>query len=85
MAHVRLFAQAREAAGRGVDTIHAPTLGELLDLASQEYGATFVAVLATATVWVNGEEPPRGLATELRARDEVAILPPVSGGGLTAR
>lgn len=80
MAHVRMFAQAREAAGRGADTIHAETLGELLDVACRKYGPEFAQVLETATVWVNGEKPEPGRATPLRSNDEVAVLPPVSGG-----
>lgn len=80
MAHVRMFAQAREIAGRGVDTIHAETLGELLDIAVRKYGPEFSAVLSRATVWVNGEQPEDGHGTLLRTNDEVAILPPVSGG-----
>lgn len=80
MAHVRMFAQAREAAGRGADTIHAATLGELLDVACKKYGPEFAQVLERAAVWVNGEKPESGRAAPLRANDEVAILPPVSGG-----
>jgi molybdopterin converting factor small subunit len=34
--------------------------------------------VATSRVWVNGEEAPS--ATVLSAGDEVAVLPPVSGG-----
>jgi len=31
-------------------------------------------------VWVNGDEPEAGEATPLRDDDELAVLPPVSGG-----
>ena len=37
-------------------------------------------MLDNARVWINGDEPAGGDATPLRAGDEVAVLPPVSGG-----
>lgn len=37
-------------------------------------------MLAASKVWVNGEEPPEGRDTVLAPGDEVAVLPPVSGG-----
>ena len=77
---VRLFAQAREAAGRSHDERVAATLGQLLDDLRADYGAAFAAVLAGARVWVNGDEPLDGDATPLHDGDEVAVLPPVSGG-----
>jgi sulfur-carrier protein len=80
---LRLFAAAREAAGRGVDEYDreaTPSVGALLDAATSKYGPTFEAVLATARVWVNGDEPADGRATRLDDGDEVAVLPPVSGG-----
>ena len=77
---VRLFASARDAAGRADDTVEATTLGEALDRTRAEYGAGFADVLETARVWVNGDEPEQGDATVLTDGDEVAVLPPVSGG-----
>jgi molybdopterin converting factor small subunit len=47
---------------------------------TQRYGPTFAGVLETARVWVNGDEPPEGSETELHDGDEIAVLPPVSGG-----
>jgi molybdopterin converting factor small subunit len=55
-------------------------LGELLAAASSVYGAQFREVLARARVWINGDEPEHGNDTVLRDDDEVAVLPPVSGG-----
>lgn len=80
---LRLFAAAREAAGRATDTYEldaAPSVGALLDAACSAYGPTFAAVLERARVWVNGDEPAEGSATRLADGDEVAVLPPVSGG-----
>lgn len=75
-----LFAAAREAAGGSRFDREAATLGELLDRAASDFGAEFAAVLRTARVWVNGDEPESGARTLLRDGDEVAVLPPVSGG-----
>ena len=80
---LRLFAAAREAAGRGhdeFDPASAPTVDELLDAATTRYGSMFGDVLAAVAVWVNGDEPSDGRATRLADGDEVAVLPPVSGG-----
>jgi molybdopterin converting factor small subunit len=55
-------------------------LGALLDDLRASYGPEFTAVLDTARVWVNGDEPLAGDLTELHDGDEVAVLPPVSGG-----
>jgi molybdopterin synthase sulfur carrier subunit len=74
-----LFARAREAAGRSRDEFPVVPLAELLDLARDRYGREFAAVLETSRVWVNGDEPIDGAAM-LEAGDEVAVLPPVSGG-----
>jgi molybdopterin converting factor small subunit len=75
---LRLFASAREAAGTGRDVIPGETLEQLLANAVARYGDGFAAVLTTCRVWVNGEEVDP--VTVLRDDDEVAVLPPVSGG-----
>jgi molybdopterin synthase sulfur carrier subunit len=80
VAILRLFASAREAAGTGRDDVQAATVGELLDVAGRRYGAVFVEVLKTCRVWVNGD--PATPDTIIGAADEVAVLPPVSGGAL---
>ena len=76
--NVRLFASAREAAGTGRDVLPGTTVAEVLRAATTRYGPGFAAVLETCRVWVNGDEPAAGQV--LTDRDEVAILPPVSGG-----
>ena len=78
MATLRLFASAREAAGTSRDTVPGGTVAEVLRTATQRYGGAFAAVLDTCKVWVNGEEAtPDQSVTD---SDEVAVLPPVSGG-----
>lgn len=78
MPTIRLFAGAREAAGTDRDTLDGSTVRAVLDAAVDRYGPGFAAVLGTCRVWVNGEpaEPDDAVA----GSDEVAVLPPVSGG-----
>jgi molybdopterin synthase sulfur carrier subunit len=75
---LRLFASAREAAGTGRVEIEGRTVDEVLRRAVERFGGGFEAVLATSKVWVNGEPAERN--DPVRADDEVAVLPPVSGG-----
>jgi molybdopterin converting factor small subunit len=78
MATLRLFASAREAAGTGRDTFEAATVGDLIAAATAKYGDRFAAVLPTCKIWLNGDDA--ALEAPLGDRDEVAVLPPVSGG-----
>jgi sulfur-carrier protein len=78
VAIVRLFASAREAAGTGRDDVPGGTVAEVLGTARQRYGARFAEVLPTCRIWVNGDVADD--ATRVGPADEVAVLPPVSGG-----
>ena len=76
--HVRLFGPAREAAGRSVDRLPATTVCEVVAICEARYGAELARLMPSCAVWVNGE--PAIPSTPVRSGDEVAILPPVSGG-----
>ncbi|MFM7772697.1 MAG: MoaD/ThiS family protein [Acidimicrobiaceae bacterium] len=78
MAHVKLFASARQAAGTASEEIAGQTVDEVLQTAAERFGSEFVAVMKTCRVWLNGEEVVG--TTAVGEADEVAILPPVSGG-----
>lgn len=78
MPTIRLFAGAREAAGTDRDTIDGGTVGAVLDRAVERYGTGFGALLGSCRVWVNGEPAERD--DPVTDADEVAVLPPVSGG-----
>jgi len=78
MARVKLFASARQAAGTASLEIAGRTVDEVLQIAAERFGAEFVAVMKTCRVWLNGEEVVG--TTVVGDADEVAILPPVSGG-----
>jgi sulfur-carrier protein len=78
VAVLRLFAAAREAAGTGRDEVPGATVGDVLDAAVARYGEPFALVLGTCKVWRNGDEATRD--APVTDADEVAVLPPVSGG-----
>ncbi len=65
-------------AGAAVAELDATSVAELLDAACSAFGARFAALLSTSAIWVNGE-PATG-ERAIGPGDEVAVLPPVSGG-----
>lgn len=75
---LRVFAAAREAVGSSTVVVEGETVAQVLDNAIAQFGDAFADVLAQSKVWVNGEEVPRSRAVS--DNDEVAVLPPVSGG-----
>lgn len=83
MPRVRLFAGLRQAAGTSEVSIPGVTVGEVLEAAASAYGPDFARGLETANVWVNGQPAEPG--TPVADVDEVAVLPPVSGGSTDVR
>jgi molybdopterin converting factor small subunit len=73
-----LFASVRVAAGTGRTTIDGATVGDVVAAACARYGSEFAGLVQTCRVWVNGE--PAHVDDPVSDADEVAILPPVSGG-----
>ncbi|MEO8292433.1 MAG: MoaD/ThiS family protein [Actinomycetota bacterium] len=79
MVRVRLFAALREQAGAGeVTDVTGRSVGELADALAGRFGERFASVAAVSSFVVNGERATR--STPVADGDEVAILPPVSGG-----
>jgi molybdopterin converting factor small subunit len=78
MAELRLFGPARQQAGTGTAVVPGDSVGDVLDAAVARFGPGLAGIIFTARIWVNGEMAVR---EDLVADDdEVAILPPVSGG-----
>jgi molybdopterin converting factor small subunit len=75
---IKLFAALREIAGAAVLEVDAPDVAVLCDELSTRFGERFGRILMAGAVVVNGE--PAGPAQRLAPEDQVALLPPVSGG-----
>ena len=78
MSTLRLFATVRVAAGTGRANIDGSTVGEVLDNACKEFSDEFAELVPICRIWVNGITADRD--TAVTESDEVALLPPVSGG-----
>ncbi len=78
MARLVLFGPAREAAGTSTGDFEGSSVDEVLRAAAARYGSSFADVLSTSQIWINGE-PSRG-PVAVGTYDEIAVLPPVSGG-----
>jgi len=75
---VRLFAALREEAGASAVEAPGRTAGEVVDALSARYGERFARIAAVGSIVVNGERAER--STPVAEGDEIALLPPVSGG-----
>ena len=76
---VRLFAALRELAGSNEVEAEGTSVGELVEALSRRYGERFGKIARAGSVIVDGERA--GPETPLTGgSQEVALLPPVSGG-----
>ncbi|HYA45758.1 MAG TPA: MoaD/ThiS family protein [Acidimicrobiales bacterium] len=77
---VLFFAAAREAAGTSRASLDCSgrSVAGLLEQLGAAYGPAMAQLLQCCSIWVNGSQVPS--TTVLNPGDEVAVLPPVSGG-----
>lgn len=75
---VRLFAALRELAGASLVQAEGETVGEVIEALCARYGERFEAIVRVGSAVVDGERADG--STPLSEGQEVAILPPVSGG-----
>jgi molybdopterin converting factor subunit 1 len=80
---VLYFASARDVVGVASETMDVPTsLGELTDILTSKYGTELRKILDHSLYAVNMDyvEKSAEVNVMLKDKDEIAIIPPVSGG-----
>jgi molybdopterin converting factor small subunit len=78
VARLRLFGPAREAAGLSSIELPGGSVSAVIAAAEEKFGEPFSRVVAVSSIWVNGDAAgPEELVNDV---DEVAVIPPVSGG-----
>jgi molybdopterin converting factor small subunit len=75
---VVFFAQMRDLTGVRNVVMRSKTIEALINEGGAIYGADFVCLATSCAIWVNGETVGRDWA--ISDDDEVAFLPPISGG-----
>lgn len=80
MVTLRLFAAAADAAGSRRVELDATTVRDALAVARDTFGPGFTRTLAICQIVVGEDVVPQDDARELPRGEEVAVLPPVSGG-----
>ena len=80
MATLRLFASIREIAGTSSLEVDVNNVSDAITEACAQFGDDFAALVPSCRIWVNGNtaEP----IDSVTAQDEIALLPPVSGGSV---
>jgi molybdopterin converting factor small subunit len=80
MTTVRFFAYVQDITGTREAAFDCSSVAALVVLLEQRYGPELARCLASSRLWVNGQPVGSDEAWVLLPDDEVAILPPVSGG-----
>lgn len=75
---VRLFAALRELAGASEVEAAGTTVGEVIEALSERFGERFAEIARVGSVVVDGDRA--GADRRLAGGEEIAVLPPVSGG-----
>lgn len=75
-----MFAMAAHAAGTRRSTVDCGSVADVVSQLTVRYGEGFATVMRSSRVWLNGEPTSMESTVSCRPGDEVAILPPVSGG-----
>ena len=78
MATVFFFGPARDATGERLAVVEGNCIGDVVAATAARYGEQFANLLPTCRVWLNGD--PTTPDSPVSADDEVAGLPPASGG-----
>ena len=78
MACLRFFGPMRDVTGANSAEFSGNTVADVIAQAATRYGEQFTRLVAVSQIWVNGESVTP--ETSLALGDEVAIIPPVSGG-----
>jgi molybdopterin converting factor small subunit len=78
MPRARVFASLRDLAGERVVDVPGASVDELLRAAGERYGKEFESIARAGSVVVNGERADLG--RPVSEEDDVAFLPPFSGG-----
>ena len=73
-----LFAAARQTAGTAKVDLPGSTVEEVLAAAVERFGSDFEKQLSSCRIWLNGE--PSLPCASVTEQDELAVLPPISGG-----
>ena len=78
MATVLFFGPARDATGARSAVVEGASVRDVVAATAARYGEQLANLLPTCRVWLNGD--PATPESLVGADDEVAVLPPVSGG-----